>query len=52
MSQIGVGLVGSGFVSTIHFESLQAVADARVVAVASPAEAHVRDFAESHGIPR
>jgi predicted dehydrogenase len=49
---VGVGLIGSQFVSTIHAEALKAVPDARVVAVMSPSEGHARDFAAKHGIPR
>ena len=34
--KIGVGIVGSQFISTIHAEALKAVTDAEIVAVASP----------------
>ena len=50
--QVGVGLVGSQFISSIHFESFAQVPAARVVAVASPTEEHVRSFAEERGIER
>jgi myo-inositol 2-dehydrogenase/D-chiro-inositol 1-dehydrogenase len=52
MASVRVGLVGSQFISGIHFESLTTVADAEVVAVASPTEDHVRSFAQQRGIDR
>src|SRR5580765_4091290 len=52
MKQVRVGLVGSGFVSTIHAESLKRVAGAQMVAVASPTADHAEKFAKKHGIPR
>src|SRR5262245_25901417 len=52
MNVVRVGLVGSGFVSSIHCEALRAVPGAEVVAVASPTEGHAADFARRHGIPR
>jgi len=51
MSKVGVGLVGSQFVSTIHAESLRRVPRAELVAVASPTRDHVEPFARHHGIP-
>lgn len=52
MTQVGVGLVGSGFISALHAEALGRVADAEIRAVASPTIEHVRSFAERHRIPR
>ncbi|MDH7568382.1 MAG: Gfo/Idh/MocA family oxidoreductase [Armatimonadota bacterium] len=52
MEKVGVGLIGSQFVSNIHAEAFQRVPNATLVAVASPTEAHVRDFAARHHIPR
>ncbi len=49
--KVGIGLVGSQFVSTIHAEALKMVPGAEIIAVASPTEAHVREFARHHGIP-
>jgi predicted dehydrogenase len=49
--QVGVGLIGSQFISTIHAEALKSVPDARVLAVTSPTDGHARDFAAKHGIP-
>ena len=51
MTRVGVGLIGSQFISTIHFEALQTVAEAQVLAVASPTIEHVRPFAEQRKIP-
>jgi predicted dehydrogenase len=50
MAKVQVGLVGSGFVSAIHYDAFRSVAGAEVLAVASPTEAHVREFAERRGI--
>jgi predicted dehydrogenase len=49
--RVGVGLIGSQFISTIHAEALKSVADAKVVAVMSPTEGHAREFARKHAIP-
>jgi len=49
--KVGVGLIGSQFISTIHAEALRTVPDAVLVAVMSPTEEHVRKFAETHHIP-
>src|SRR6187397_3414384 len=48
--KVGVGLVGSQFISTIHAEALRMVPQAEVVAVMSPTEGHARDFASKFGI--
>lgn len=49
--RVGVGLIGSQFISSIHAEALKSVADAEVRAVVSPTPGHARDFALKHGIP-
>jgi len=49
--KVGVGLVGSQFISTIHFESIKTVADAKVLAVMSPTQGNAEAFAKEHGIP-
>jgi predicted dehydrogenase len=49
--RVGVGLIGSQFISTIHAEALKSVTDAEVLAVMSPTEGHARAFAAKHGIP-
>jgi predicted dehydrogenase len=48
---IGIGLIGSQFISTIHAEALQSVPDAEILAVMSPTRGHARDFAERYNIP-
>ncbi len=52
MREIGIGLVGSQFISNLHFEALERVPGAIVRGVASPTLDHVRSFAEKRGIPR
>jgi predicted dehydrogenase len=49
---VGVGIVGSQFISTIHAESLRACPQAEIRAVASATAAHARAFADRFGIPR
>lgn len=49
--KVGIGLIGSQFVSSIHAEAIKTVADAALLAVCSPTEGHARQFAEKHGIP-
>jgi predicted dehydrogenase len=51
MKRVRVGLVGSGFVSTIHAAALARVPAAEVVAVVSPTPGHARAFAARHAIP-
>jgi len=45
-----IGIVGSGFVASVHAEALKRVPAAELVAVASPTEEHVRAFARRHAI--
>ncbi len=49
--KVGIGLIGSQFVTTIHAEALRSVADAEVLAVLSPTGGHAKDFAERNAIP-
>jgi predicted dehydrogenase len=49
---VGVGIIGSQFVSTIHAESLRSCAQAQLRAVASPTPGHAQAFAERFDIPR
>jgi predicted dehydrogenase len=49
--RVGVGLIGSRFISTIHAEALRSVGGAELVAVMSPSAGNARDFAQKHGIP-
>jgi predicted dehydrogenase len=52
MSKLKVGLIGSGFIADIHAAAFKMVADAEVVAVASPPPGEAKRFAEERGIPR
>ncbi len=52
MSKVRVGLIGSQFVSTIHAESLRAVPEAELFAVASPTKEHARSFARKYDLRR
>ena len=49
--KVGVGLIGSQFISTIHAEALRSVPEAEVVAVASPTPGHAKNLAATYGIP-
>ena len=49
--KVKVGLVGSGFISTVHAEALKRCADAELLAVASPSPGKAEAFAGKHGIP-
>ncbi len=50
--KVGVGIIGSQFISTIHAEALKSVSDAEIVAVMSKTESHVKAFAKNYGIPK
>ncbi len=47
---VRVGLLGSGFVTSIHFEAFRSIPGAQVVAVASPTPGHAARFATDRGI--
>ncbi len=49
---VQVGLIGSQFISSIHAESLQHCAQARLAAVASPTPGNAAALAARFGIPR
>ena len=49
---VGVGLIGSQFVTSIHAEALRACAQAELRAVASPTPGNAEAFAKRHGIAR
>ena len=51
MQTVRVGLVGSGFITSIHYESLRRVLGAEVFAVASPSPGNAQRFASERGIP-
>jgi myo-inositol 2-dehydrogenase/D-chiro-inositol 1-dehydrogenase len=48
--RVGVGLIGSQFITSIHAEALRACSQADIRAVASPTAANSRAFAQKHGI--
>ena len=51
MKKLRVGLIGSQFISSIHAEALRTVAEAEILAVASPTESHAQTFAQRFSIP-
>jgi predicted dehydrogenase len=48
---VKVGLIGSGFISSIHLEALKRCHNAQVIAVASPSAGKAAAFAKQHGLP-
>ena len=44
-NKVGVGLVGSQFISSIHAESLKTVSEAEIIAVMSPTIGNAKKFA-------
>ncbi|HEV3163568.1 MAG TPA: Gfo/Idh/MocA family oxidoreductase [Isosphaeraceae bacterium] len=50
MDTVRVGLVGSGFITSIHHESLRRVPGVEVAGVASPTAGNAERFAKEHGI--
>jgi predicted dehydrogenase len=51
MSDLGVGLIGTGFVADLHARGLAGAARARVLAAAGSSLDKARGFADTHGIP-
>jgi myo-inositol 2-dehydrogenase/D-chiro-inositol 1-dehydrogenase len=51
MDQVGVGIIGTGFIASVHVEAFRHVHGARVVAVASPTAGRAEEFARQHAIP-
>jgi myo-inositol 2-dehydrogenase/D-chiro-inositol 1-dehydrogenase len=49
--KIGVGIIGSQFISTIHAEALQTVTDAEIIAVCSPTPGNAEALATKFNIP-
>ena len=49
--KVGVGLIGSQFISSIHAEAFRWVSDAEIRAVMSPTAANVQAFAAKFNIP-
>ena len=52
MKDVGIGLVGSGFIAEAHAEAFTHVPEASVRGVASPTPGKAQRFAEARGIPR
>ena len=52
MRDVGIGLIGSGFIAEAHFEGFLHVPAATVRGVASPTPGNAARFAEKRGIPR
>ncbi|TFH24334.1 MAG: Gfo/Idh/MocA family oxidoreductase, partial [Bacteroidia bacterium] len=50
--KVGVGLIGSGFIASIHADSFKKIKDAEILAVISPPQGHAQKFAEKHQIPK
>ena len=46
--KVGIGIVGSQFISSIHAEALKSVVDAQIIAVMSPTKGNAKQFAEKH----
>ena len=51
MLPVGVGLIGSQFISTIHARSLSHCDQAKMLAVVSPTPGHAQKFANTFNIP-
>ena len=51
MHEVGIGLVGAGFISSLHAEAFHLVPEAHLRGVAATTEATAGRFAERHGIP-
>ena len=49
--KIGIGLVGSQFISTIHAEAIKLVPDAEIIGVMSPSKGNAAKFAARFAIP-
>lgn len=52
MDQVGVGIIGAGFVAGLHAEALARVASAQLVGVASPTAGRAAEFAQRHHVPK
>ena len=52
MRDVGIGLVGSGFIAEAHAEGFKHVPEASVRGVASPTPGKAERFAHERGIPR
>jgi predicted dehydrogenase len=50
-NKVHVGLIGSGFISSIHADALKRCSDAELMAVASPTKGKAETFAKQHALP-
>ena len=50
--KVGVGLIGSQFIASIHADSFQKIKDAELLAVMSPTPGHASKFAKKFNIPK
>ncbi|HLZ10237.1 MAG TPA: Gfo/Idh/MocA family oxidoreductase, partial [Chloroflexota bacterium] len=50
MDQIGVGIIGSGFIASVHVEAFSRVPEAQIVAMASPTPGRAEQFARQYHI--
>ena len=50
-NKVGIGIVGSRFISSIHAEALKSVEEAKIIAVMSPTPGNAQEFAAKHNIP-
>jgi len=50
--KVGVGLIGSGFIASIHADSFNKINDADILAVMSPPPGQAQEFAKKHQIPK
>ena len=50
-TKVRVGLIGSGFITSIHLEALKRCSEAEIVGVASPTKGNAQNFATKHAIP-
>jgi myo-inositol 2-dehydrogenase/D-chiro-inositol 1-dehydrogenase len=52
MSEIRLGILGTGFMGGIHARALRDVAGARLIAACDPDRARLEDFGREHGVDR
>jgi len=52
MNEVKIGILGSQFQASCHAESFKNVPMAKIMAVSSPTEAHVKEFAKKYNVPK
>ena len=50
-NKVGIGIVGSQFISMIYAEALKSVLDAQIITVMSPSKRNAKKFAIKYNIP-